>query len=38
MSDMRASSDYRLTTAKNLLRRVYLEYTGQSSTVLEVQP
>ncbi len=38
MSDMRASSDYRLTTAKNLLHRVYLEYTGQSSTVLEVQP
>ena len=38
MSDMRASSDYRLTTAKNLLHRVYLEYTGQSSSVLEVQP
>ena len=38
MSDMRASSDYRLTTAKNLLWRVYLEYTGQSSSVLEVQP
>ncbi|WP_323015059.1 xanthine dehydrogenase small subunit [Devosia sp.] len=29
ISDMRASADYRLLTAQNLLRRFYLETTGQ---------
>ena len=38
LSDMRASADYRLTTAKNLLTRTFLERTGHTTDVLEVQP
>ena len=36
MSDMRASADYRMTTAKNLLLRYFMEDQGQSMQVLEV--
>jgi xanthine dehydrogenase small subunit len=32
MTDMRASSDYRIKTAKNLLLRFYLESTGAADT------
>jgi xanthine dehydrogenase small subunit len=37
LSDMRASAHYRLTTARNMLRRYHADLTGQSVTVLEVQ-
>ncbi|MEJ6399089.1 xanthine dehydrogenase small subunit [Yoonia sp. 208BN28-4] len=37
MSDMRASAQYRLQTAQNMLRRYYAETTGQAVNVLEVQ-
>ena len=37
MSDMRASADYRLTTARNLLVRYILEDQGLSTRVLEVE-
>ena len=36
MSDMRASADYRLKVAQNLLRRYFAEMTGQATSVLEV--
>ena len=36
MSDMRASADYRLEVARNLLHRYYAEMTGQTTSVLEV--
>jgi xanthine dehydrogenase small subunit len=38
MSDMRASAAYRLSTARNMLRRVWLERAGTLSRVLEVRP
>jgi xanthine dehydrogenase small subunit len=38
MSDMRASAEYRLTAAKNMLRRYFAETTGVATSVLEVQP
>lgn len=38
MSDMRASADYRLEIARNLLTRYYLEDLGAQTSVLEVQP
>jgi xanthine dehydrogenase small subunit len=38
LSDMRASADYRLTTARNLLIRYFLEDQGTPTRVLEVQP
>jgi len=38
LSDMRASADYRLTTARNLLVRYFLEDQGTPTRVLEVQP
>ncbi|MFO1175745.1 MAG: xanthine dehydrogenase small subunit [Paracoccaceae bacterium] len=37
MTDMRASADYRLKTAANLLVRYYHEQTGSSVSVLEVE-
>jgi xanthine dehydrogenase small subunit len=33
LSDMRASSDYRLHTAKNLMRRFYLEHSGMQAPI-----
>lgn len=36
MSDMRASSDYRLATARNMLTRYFLEDLGAETSVLEV--
>ncbi|PTX54324.1 xanthine dehydrogenase small subunit [Litoreibacter ponti] len=38
MSDMRASAEYRMQTAKNMLRRAYVESLGVPASVLEVQP
>ncbi len=38
MSDMRASADYRLAAAANMLRRYFAETTGVATNVLEVQP
>ena len=38
ISDMRASADYRLETARNLLRRAWLEDIGVPASVLEVRP
>lgn len=37
MSDMRASADYRLVTAQNMLRRYFLEDQGTQTRVLEVR-
>lgn len=37
LSDMRASAEYRLTTARNMLTRVLLADSGQTTSVLEVQ-
>jgi xanthine dehydrogenase small subunit len=37
LSDMRASADYRLTTAQNLLLRYYAETTGEQTSVLRVR-
>ena len=36
MSDMRASAEYRLKAAQNLLHRYFAELTGQATSVLEV--
>ncbi|GGE56063.1 xanthine dehydrogenase small subunit [Actibacterium pelagium] len=36
LSDMRASADYRLQTAQNMLRRYFLEDQGTATNVLEV--
>ncbi|MEJ6404981.1 xanthine dehydrogenase small subunit [Yoonia sp. 2307UL14-13] len=36
MSDMRASAEYRLKVARNLLVRYYLESIGENTSVLEV--
>ena len=38
MSDMRASAEYRMQTAKNMLRRAYVESLGIPASVLEVHP
>ncbi|WP_281856921.1 xanthine dehydrogenase small subunit [Litoreibacter halocynthiae] len=38
MSDMRASADYRMQAAQNMLRRVYVESLGIPASVLEVRP
>jgi len=38
MSDMRASADYRLAAAANMLRRYFAETAGTATNVLEVQP
>ncbi|WP_342070012.1 xanthine dehydrogenase small subunit [Yoonia algicola] len=38
MSDMRASADYRLEVAQNLLHRYFAEMRGQVTSVLEVTP
>ncbi len=38
MSDMRASAEYRLATAQNMLRRYFAEDAGHSTSVLEVLP
>ena len=38
LSDMRASAEYRMTTAKNMLRRAYVESLGVPANVLEVRP
>ena len=38
LSDMRASAEYRLTTAQNLLLRYLHELSGQTVSVLEVSP
>ncbi|MEM8630956.1 MAG: xanthine dehydrogenase small subunit [Pseudomonadota bacterium] len=38
LSDMRASADYRLTTARNMLMRYFLEDQGVPARVLEIQP
>jgi xanthine dehydrogenase small subunit len=37
MSDMRASAEYRLITAQNMLRRYFLEDQGTQTRVLEVR-
>ena len=36
LSDMRASADYRLVTAENLLLRYFHDLSGQGTSVLEV--
>ncbi len=38
MSDMRASAEYRLSAARNMLKRYFLEDTGTGARVMEVQP
>ena len=38
MSDMRASATYRLTAARNMLRRCWAEDQGHATNVLEVRP
>ncbi len=38
LTDMRASAEYRLTTAQNMLRRYHAERTGAAVDVLEVGP
>ena len=38
LSDMRASAEYRLESARNLLIRYYLEDMGAAANVLEVAP
>ncbi len=38
MTDMRASADYRMKTARNLLLRYFLEDQGERTDVLEVTP
>ncbi|MGB7320678.1 MAG: xanthine dehydrogenase small subunit [Albidovulum sp.] len=38
LSDMRASADYRLEAAQNMLRRYFHERSGTPVSVLEVQP
>ncbi len=37
LSDMRASAQYRMTTAQNMLRRYFAEMNGQTTSVLGVQ-
>ncbi|MXQ08410.1 2Fe-2S iron-sulfur cluster binding domain-containing protein [Alphaproteobacteria bacterium GH1-50] len=38
LSDMRASADYRLKTAGNMLRRYFRDLSGETVSVLEVAP
>lgn len=38
LSDMRASAEYRLDTARNMLNRYYFESQGQRVSVLQVAP
>lgn len=38
LSDMRASATYRMTAAKNMLRRAYVESLGVPADVAEVRP
>ncbi len=38
LSDVRGSSEYRLTAAGNLLRRLWFEQQGQGGSVLDVAP
>jgi xanthine dehydrogenase small subunit len=38
MSDMRASAQYRMQTAQNMLHRYFAETTGTATNVLEVRP
>ena len=38
LTDMRASADYRLVSAKNMLRRYFAETQGAKTNVLEVSP
>ncbi len=38
LSDMRASADYRLSTARNMLLRYYRDLRGETVDVREVQP
>ncbi len=38
LSDMRASADYRMTTAQNMLWRYWLDDHGATTSVLEIQP
>ena len=38
LSDLRASADYRLEAAANMLRRYFLEDTGQTAGIMEVKP
>ncbi|MGA9253931.1 MAG: xanthine dehydrogenase small subunit [Roseobacter sp.] len=38
LSDMRASADYRMSTAQNMLWRYWLESTGAATSVHEVAP
>jgi len=38
MTDMRASADYRLTAAENMLMRCFVEEQGQNVSVLQVHP
>ena len=38
LSDMRASAQYRLTSAQNMLRRIMAEHAGHRTNVLEVRP
>jgi xanthine dehydrogenase iron-sulfur cluster and FAD-binding subunit A len=37
LSDMRASAEYRLLTAQNMLRRYFAELSGMQVSVLEVK-
>lgn len=38
LSDMRASAEYRMIAAQNLLHRYFADLTGELTSVLEVQP
>ena len=38
LSDMRSSASYRPETAANMLKRYYLEDTGQTVSIMQVQP
>lgn len=38
LSDVRGSSEYRLTAAGNLLRRLWFEQAGQGGSVLDMEP
>ena len=38
LSDMRASANYRLTAARNMLHRAWAQDQGQATNVLEVRP
>lgn len=38
MSDMRASADYRMQIAQNMLRRYFADLAGNPVSVLEIQP